>query len=244
MLGPVGTALVVSAIAVGGSYAITALVPPAEENQGLSSPQDSDHVTGDSNRLDQYSFVPIVLARRIRMVPDHYARPYSEAAGDNTYWRMLLCVGQGPLNISKIRASDTLISTMPDDYDIEVRQGRVSDAPLTLFTKDVFEVNPSSTLGELHGGEPNAQIQTTQSNTTEITIDVTLPRWALHMNKINRDPYTVEYTLAIRPTGAGTWTDFVTGGSVRSGTRPRRPATLFARASGVLAWPPPPMTFG
>ena len=215
---PILGAVLAGGIAMGGNYALTALVPMQEDNSGVTSQKArGSAVTGDSNPLEKDGLVPVVLANAVRVVPRHWARPFTEAAGDDTYWRMLLVFGQGPLAIDEdtLKAGDTLLSANPDAYEYEVREGRASEPPLTLFTKDVFEVNPADTLGELKGGESNAQVQTTQPGTVEISLDVVWPQGLFHQGKVDVSNYTVEFTLEIRTAGAGAWTDFVTGGGVQ-----------------------------
>jgi hypothetical protein len=101
------------------------------------------------------------------------------------------------------------------DIEVEILEGRLTDPPLTLFTQDIHEVNPSTTLGEIRRTNPNdGYVQTTQTDTTEITLDLAWPGGVYRANKKGgRDPYYVKYTLEISPTGADTWTDFVTGSS-------------------------------
>ena len=116
-----------------GALLINALIPPVK-------PEDTKPnytLSGWRNRMDPDGAVPVVLGR-IRYAPPFAARSYTEVDGDRQYVRAFFVLGEGPLSATDFRIGETSISDY-DEVEIEVREGLVSDLPMTLCPHQVLE---------------------------------------------------------------------------------------------------------
>lgn len=205
-----------AAISIGGALALNAFLPPETPDSDEAQQAQRDLITGQSNQIIPDARVPVILGA-VQLFPYHYAKPYTEKVGNNLYWRILLCVGQGPLRVqsSNVKINGIDVDTLgSNQVEYEIREGRLTDDPLTLFTQNIDEINPSTAIGgQIRRLDPNdGYIQTTSTNTTEISVDLTWPSGIFRLSESgSRDPYYVNYRIEISPTGAGTWTDFETG---------------------------------
>lgn len=161
-----------TAVTVGGAIAmmagmalINALVPPPTPKLGNAAGdpfQQLNSITGTSNQANPYGVIPCVVGT-YRFFPCHAALPYTEILGDDQYLRMLLDLGLGDLDISDIQLNGTAIDSFQGvEYE-------VTTTP-TLFTQDIDEV----TVGVDLADGANA-VRTTQTNTTEISVDLVFP---------------------------------------------------------------------
>ena len=107
-----------------GQLVATALVPPPPQ------PEEEDpryFLAGASNREMPYGVIPMLLGR-ILFYPPASASGYTESSGDDTYMRVRLCLGYGPIRIEEIRIGNTAIHRF-DDVELEFRN---VDRDLTL----------------------------------------------------------------------------------------------------------------
>ncbi len=143
--GMVFTGVVGGAISMVGNMLLNSLIP-APNNSGnntasnsLSPPALS--ITGTANQSNPYGPVPKVYGQ-VKVFPLLGATPYNESTGNNQFIRQVFVVGYGPLNITNIQIGQTPIEAF-SDCEVEIRQGYLDDAPLTLYTQSVNE-NPLS----------------------------------------------------------------------------------------------------
>lgn len=199
---PAVGAAVASAAGVGLAY-LTA--PPKPKDLEISQ---GSTVTGQSNQVIRDGVIPKIYGR-VRVTPPHGALPFTEVAGDDLYIRMLLCPGHGPLDISDIRIGDTPIAAFGDDVEVEIREGRPTDAPLTLYSNDVFEENPGIEVTKAGG----PVIRTTRPDTDEITVDLTFPNGIFRRSKSGKIKETfVQYRVEYAPAGTNAYLPFTGGG--------------------------------
>ena len=199
----VGTAL----ISGGGTLLINAIAPlPAPTF--TSRHQDSESsavfaIESARNSGRPFGAVPSVLGRH-RMVPPLGARIYTELHGRDQYLRMLVVWGYGPLSISDLRIGETPITDF-EDVEVETREGRDTDAPLTLYTDRVFQESFSVLLV----GGANWTTKRTELETTEISVDVSFPRGLSRLEDTGRrSPLTVAIDIEYRKVGEVAWTVF------------------------------------
>ena len=93
--------LAIAALAV--SVATFFLFAPEEPE--ISDDEKRRRVKGDSNQNKAYEPIPYVLGKR-KIVPAYAANPYYEYRGKDQYYRMLLCVGYGPMNVTDVRIGE------------------------------------------------------------------------------------------------------------------------------------------
>ena len=66
-----------------------------------------------SNQNKAYEPIPYILGKR-KIVPAYAANPYYEYRGKDQYYRMLLCVGYGPMNVTDVRIGEVPISSFEE----------------------------------------------------------------------------------------------------------------------------------
>ncbi len=206
-IGPVsiGTLNISRAIVgVVGGLAINAIAPPPQpgsfRRHSETNESPSLFISGARNQAKPFGTVPCVLGKH-RMVPPLAAKPYTETVGNDQYVRMLFCWGYGPLNITDLKIGDTVLSEF-EEVEIETREGRDTDDPLTLFTETVNQEDISVTLTSVGGWET----RTTDTNTDEISIDITLPRGLTQFDaQGTKQSRTVQLEVQYAPTGTSDW---------------------------------------
>jgi hypothetical protein len=170
--GTMGGALLSAGIMVGGSFMINAIAPIQQPKLGslsgssnaASSPTYS--ITGIANRANPFGPIPRVMGTWHNYHPPLAAETYSEQAGDDQYFRMLLMIGYGPVTVSNIRIGETALSNY-EGVEYSIRTGLPTDGPLTIYSNDIHE---ESLAVNLLAGE--AVVRTTEPNTDEISVDL------------------------------------------------------------------------
>jgi predicted phage tail protein len=202
----IGTAIVATGITLLGNMALNALIPPQQPTSpdfgGLGTPRYQ--LTGTQNRFEPYAAIPRVFGRR-RMYPLMAARPYSEVQGNDEYLRIALVVGWGPIQISDIRIGETPLTAF-EGVEFEVREGWNTDSPLTKFTRTVTEQQFSIVLAKPTEAEAAWSTRTTDTNTNEIILDLTLPSGLAFFNdQGGRDQISVTFEVQYRQSGVGSY---------------------------------------
>ena len=210
--GTLGTAVGTALIAGGGSLLLNAIAP-IRPTAGHEQERDSPNYFLDRarNAARPFSPIPVVLGKH-RMVPPLGAASYTEIPeqrqgatmdklGDEQYLRMLVIWGYGPLKISDMRIGETPIADF-DDVQIETREGRAGEPPLTLYTEDVNEQALSIELTETGSWATRR----TALEADEISVDLTLPRGLFRTDEQGkRQTLSVEFDLQYREVGTADW---------------------------------------
>jgi len=211
-LAPVGWGLVgawtgaalTATVAIAGSLAVNALIPPPKQNlntlSGLGATSPTLSLTGSSNQLAPYAPIPRPYGLN-KIFPPLAARPFTEVVGNDQYLRLLFCCGYGPLLLSELKIGQTPIEQF-QGVEMEIRQGYATDAPLTLIPDDVIEDNISILLTAASG----RQVRRSQSNARELSVDVTWPNGLGDFSGEVPQPVTVQVEVAYRPISGGAWT--------------------------------------
>lgn len=134
-LSATGGALLSAGISLVGNLLLNALIPvrrPASDNANPSYT-----ISAFRNTARPGDPVPLVLGRH-RYAPPFAATSFTEVVGNDQYVRALFCLGYGPLNIDDIRIGDTPIGNY-SDIEVETREGRPGDLPVTLYPRQVLE---------------------------------------------------------------------------------------------------------
>ena len=208
----VGTAVGAALITTAGGLLINAIVPPPQptftgEHEGKKASKVF-YIQAARNRPSPFSPVPVILGRH-KMVPPLGAQTYTEIHGGSQYLRMLAVWGYGPLTVSDVKIGETDINDF-DDVEIETREGRSTDAPITLYTRNVFEERFSVLLSSADSW----QTRTTRDNTEEIILDFATPRGVSKFRDDGtRIAALVRIDIEYRKVGDPNWVDHTTLGS-------------------------------
>ena len=204
----IGTALITTA----GGLLINAIVPPPQptftgEHEGKKASQVFA-IHAARNRPRPFAPVPVILGRH-RMVPPLGAQTYTEIRGGSQYLRMLAVWGYGPLTISDLKIGETPIGDF-DDVEIETREGRSTDDPITLYTRNVFEERFSILLSSADGWHT----KTTRDDTEEVILDFATPRGVSQFRDDGtRIAALVRVDIEYRRVGDANWVSYTTLGS-------------------------------
>ncbi len=227
-LGALGVGLVAAGLTVIGTLLVNALIPPPTPDD--DPVRNVYEISALRNNLRPGQPVPLILGRH-RYAPPFAAPSYTEIVGDDQYVRALFCVGYGPVRISDLRIGDTPIDDY-DDIDVEIREGRSDDAPVTIYDRQVFEetfgielTRPSANadkpasaieairdaLGGASGGSDTATILTplvrwSGLNVTEISVLLGFPGGLFRVNDDgNVRSTSVSIRIRARRDGVGDW---------------------------------------
>lgn len=171
------------AVSFAGSLAVNALIPPQSPTVPDGSTESFNRlesITGTSNRVAAFQPIPRLYGtmRYFPAIP-MTARPFTEVLGSDQYFRMLLCLGYGPLEIggkrvgpgypaidettvlngTPIRIGETDIAQF-DDVEFEIG----TPDQMTLYSDQVIETNPAFTTGFKEASELNADPSSVQLN--------------------------------------------------------------------------------
>lgn len=160
------TGAVTAGLTLAGTLAINALIPPQTPDFDTNAPESFNRlesITGSSNRVASFKPIPRLYGTFQFFPPiPMTARPFTEVVGSDQYFRMLLCLGYGPLEIggvtvgkgyskatqatnfsgSPIRIGETDINLFEDvEYEIGTPD------QMTLYTDQVIEINPAFSSG-------------------------------------------------------------------------------------------------
>ena len=224
----VGAAIGAALITTAGGLLINAIVPPPQptftgEHEGKKESQVFA-IQAARNRPRPFSPVPVILGRH-QMVPPLGAQTYTEIHGGSQYLRMLAVWGYGPLTISDLKIGETDITDF-EDVEVETREGRSTDDPITLYTRNVFEERFSILLSSADGWHT----RTTRDDTEEVILDFATPRGVSEFRDDGtRIGITVRVDIEYRQVGESNWVSHTTIGSPHfydASTTPK-PRTFF-----------------
>ena len=199
------TVLSTMALSSVGMMAVNAIAPLSQssalaaQNKTYSdSPTYS--IAANTNRANQFGSVPVVLGTH-RQYPPYGSKPYTEIIGNEEYLRIHFIWGYGPLKIEDIKLGDTLLSQYAD-YEIETREGRVTDDPLTLIPNIVYQDQIGVELKASNG----RLIRTPHAGVDELSVDISFPRGLVQFDDSgNRASITVQVQVEYREVGTSGW---------------------------------------
>ena len=199
-----------------GKMALNALIKPSSGSMGGGSAGagNSPTIRGAQNQF--YAYAPVW-----RVFGEHWvtfplaAKPYTETIGGDSFLRMLLTAGYGPLDFEDWRIGETALADF-DFVELEYFDGeaywrhnvedgtRTSITDLTLFKDDVEEDAvgvalefPTRTNGAV---EPSAwAVRTTAPGVEEISADIAFPAGLYQLGeKGRRYPLAVDFEIQIK----------------------------------------------
>lgn len=188
-------------VGIAGTLAVSALIPPPKPRFSESLDRTSHTITGGRNEARPYGSVPLPLGRH-RMVPLYGAVPYTEVAGDDTYFRNLFDLGTGPVETSDLRIGTTPINEY-EGVEYEIREGRPGDEPLRLYPGTVLEQGYSVLLEQSAG----FTVRTSDLDADELSVDVTFPSGLVRFQPNgDRSTAAVAVDIEYSPAGLNVWT--------------------------------------
>lgn len=109
------TAASAAVMTMAGSMLVNAIAPirPPEQDVDADQGKRRNRLQGGSNRAEPYGSIPVVLGQH-RFTPPLAAETYVETEGSETFLRMVVCWGYGPLSVSDIRIGDTKLELFED----------------------------------------------------------------------------------------------------------------------------------
>ena len=191
------------AVSAAGMLLVNAIAPirmPSAKGH-LEDPR-TNFLQGARNELRPYMAVPVVLGKH-REIPPMGTFPYTELLGNDEYLRMIFVWGYGPLKIEDIKIGQTPITAFTG-VEIETREGRVDDAPLTIAPGVVYTDGVGVELKQADG----PVTRTARANADEISVDLLFPT-GLIARDAEGDPnkVTVAFTIESREVDSGgAWT--------------------------------------
>jgi hypothetical protein len=194
-------------VAIGGNILLNALIPTKVGKPTGDMPEVQTYTIGGyQNQLNADGPVPTVLGQ-IRFAPPYAAMPYSENVGFDRYHTALFLVGYGPVEIEDIYIGNTPISYFRG-VTVEIREGYPSDAPITLYPRQVIE-----------DAENQIEMQNSIGFTTRVTaknvvaaeLEFFFPRGLIgYQTNSNNQTYpvliAVNLNVQYRLLGSPTWT--------------------------------------
>lgn len=201
--GTFGAKIAAGVVLVAGNMLVNAIAPirpptlPGLSGSGSSS-RDSPtlFLEGARNDARPYQPVPVVLGIH-KEIPPLGVQTYTEIVGDDQYLRMLVVWGYGPLKIENIKIGTTSIDDF-EDVEIETREGRPGDDPITLIPDTVTQDDFSILLTQASDWHE----RTSDSNADELSVDVVFPQGLVYFTDSGgRGERTVAIQIQFRVAG-------------------------------------------
>lgn len=198
------TALIGGAITLGGALLVNALIPvrtPQIDKTGgvgASLPM----IAGAQNEARQWDAVPVVLGRH-RLSPMYASNPYTFFSGQKQFLNLLFCAGYGPLQLSSLKIGETPIGNF-EEVTTEIREGRASDAAITLLPRMANEQQVNVGLRSVDSWVT----RTTTTGTSQISIDLVAQSGIYSYNTTTGayDDRPVTINVEYRLAGTAGWT--------------------------------------
>jgi hypothetical protein len=184
------TGLIGLGIITAGTLLINALIPqrlPQIERANIEQ-SSARTINGWRNQIAPRSPIPAVLGRH-RVAPPYIVKPYRTIIGDDMYVTAAFVIGYGPVTLDDPRFGNTPVTEFGGDVQMELREGRVGDPPLTLVANTVLESGLQVTLQMFED-----HFRTTPRDVTRATIMLVFPQGIGYLNK---NQQLVAHTVAI-----------------------------------------------
>lgn len=203
--------LITAGLTVAGTMLINALIPVQTPKQ-RDRVDETYSITGWQNTARPGEPIPCVLGR-LRVAPDFVGMPYTTIFGNDQFVTALLGFGYGPLEMSDLRIGETPIEEFTD-VELQFREGRPDDEPVTVYPKQVLEQREGVELirPKVDGDwEDRPVVRQTASNAQEVAL---LFSFATGLFKVNSngdlESTHIEVRIRQRLVGSDTWLDVIT----------------------------------
>lgn len=213
--GATAGALVSAGVMMVGTLLLNLAFPPPKPNtmqaREQASPTHTLSAQGNMARLQEA--IPVLYGRHM-IYPDFAAQPYTEADSNNVYLYQLFCLGQGDLEIEKIRIEETPIENFAEvTWEVVRPGGLVTLFPDNVVTSNIVQSLELKALNEAGGGYMGPYVTNPAGTKCNVIgIDISLPTGLFYANdEAGLDPVSVSWRIEARPiddAGAalGQWT--------------------------------------
>ena len=190
-------------IAIGGTLALNALIPPPDSGgreDGEAFERTS--IGSASNRLDPYGIVPVVCGGR-KVTPPMAARPYKSIIEGRLHSNFLFCISVGRVAIGEPKFGETSIFDF-DGVTYQAWEGGPGDpsSTITLFQRDVADDLVNAQVTQADG----PIVRAAADDATELKAIFHAPSGPYFLNsKSEARSATVVLRLEYRLQGSGTW---------------------------------------
>ncbi|MDH3279626.1 MAG: hypothetical protein OEQ18_00675, partial [Gammaproteobacteria bacterium] len=200
--------LAVSAVLTGVSIGLTYLLRPKIKTFGTDTPTQS--ITGVGNRPDPFGAITKVYGevRLFPKFPGATQTQYTEVVGGDQYLRFLLLVCRGPVTMirQEVKIGETSIKNF-QDVELEILEGKATDPPLTLYTRDIRETTLNIALTQA----ADWQTQTSDLGANALSVDWAFLRGLQRALKNGgRSAISVNVQIQYSLVGSGVWQVFDT----------------------------------
>lgn len=201
--GAAAGALVSAGVMLAGTLLLNLAFPPPKPNvmqaREQASPTHTLSAQGNMARLQEA--IPVLYGRHM-IFPDFAAQPYTETDSNNTYLYQLFCVGQGELDIERIRIEETPIENFAEvNWEVVRPGGLVTLFPDNVVTSSIvqgLELKGSNEDGAGWMGPYVTNPAGTHANV--IGIDISLPQGLYYANdEGGLDAASVIWRVEARP---------------------------------------------
>ena len=216
----VATGLISAGLTALGALLVNALIPPTKTKD--QDQKNSYQLSGWNNRVPGAQDVVPWIAGKHRYAPPFAATSYTEIVGDYQYIRALFTFGYGPVLLSDFRIGDTSLDNY-EEVEIEVREGRDDDDPITLYPRQVIEESVSVELvrpfprdddGEILTSEDTEEtpvVRQTAANTRSASVIIAFQSGLFSVDdNSNYKSLSVKIRIRQRPYGATSWSTVTT----------------------------------
>lgn len=154
------TQLLISALVVGATAIGYALFKPEEPE--IDEANRLPSIRGIGNTARKYEPFRAIFGKRL-VSPDYLAEPYTETRGDDEWFKLLLCVGYGPLKLENFKIGDTPLEDYEHNIEWIDHYARTSENDVrSLWPNDIVEERPNV---ELVGPDSTSQLESTSTLT-------------------------------------------------------------------------------
>ncbi len=185
-----------------GTMAVNALFPPAVPQFSGGSDLDTSYaITGTRNAFNPNGAVPRILGT-VRIFPPLAAKPYTEVQGDNQYFNLLVCEGQGPLKIGVWKIGDTPITEFSKYRLAHIHKGEGKRARFKGW-----DAIPTETgVGTLVTNAIGRVVRRSALNADRISLDLMFLKGLFKLtDEAKQKPTQVDFDVSISPAGLDQW---------------------------------------
>lgn len=218
--GTFAASLATAGLTIAGTLLVNALIPiqqPSARGSASETRRNVFSIQGWRNDARPGEHLPSIFGQ-IRYAPPFAATSYTEIVDDQQFVRALFAPGYGPLTVSDMRIGDTPIDEF-DDVEVEIREGRDGDLPVSLFPRQVLEEAagiqlvrpfPRSASGEIVEGAASVSTPVTRftaRDAAEASVILSFPQGLFRVDD-EGDVREQSVTVRIRQRleGVGGWT--------------------------------------
>jgi hypothetical protein len=191
--------------ATAGMMLVNAIVPLPKQHEPTSSRNEESYgITGMSNSANPWGPIPVILGTH-KIYPLYGSFPYTELVGNDEYLRSLFVYGYGPVTITEIKIGESDIS-LYEDVEIETREGRSTDADITLIPQTVIQESIQIRLKSGDDAITRKVKGTDTDGADEIGINIIFPQGLYQMVEDSRAKMDAIVEVWYQEEGAGSWT--------------------------------------